>query len=98
MGIYYCACDKDAKEYFESPKDFSIKHPGIFHPTNPFANMFLMMNAHSPDFEIINDSGWYGPYGDHSEEYKNITEEVYAKYLEYYPWAKDEIYDPKDEK
>ncbi len=35
--------------------------------------------------ELINDMGYDGPYGDNAKEYKDITDKVYSKYLEYYP-------------
>ena len=96
MGIYWCAYDENKKTFFEPPKDFSIKSPGIFHPTSPFPNMVVMMNSLGYDFSLACDVGWEGPYGYDVDKYKDITEEVYEKYLSYFPWAKEEIYEPKE--
>ncbi len=84
MGIYWCAIDEYTKEKIEPPLNFCIKSPGIFHPANPFAGMVMMMNSFGYTFELINDADWEGPY--YSNEYKNITDEVYKKYLEYFPY------------
>lgn len=97
MGIYYCAADENTKEMFDSPKNFSIKFPGIFHPTNPFSNMVVMMNSMGYNFEIFNDCGHHGPYAVDAE-YKDITDEVYEKYINFFPWAKHEIYEPIENK
>lgn len=78
MGVYYGAVDHSEKEYFESPPGYSIKFPGICHPTNPFGGMVVMMNALGHDFEIENDGAW-GCY--YAKGYKDITDEVYKKYL-----------------
>ena len=87
MGIYYAAVNRDKKEYFEAPGSFANKSPGIFHPKNPFPNMVVMMNSMGHNFEIENDAAW-GCYYD-IEGVKDITDEVYKKFLEYYPWAKE---------
>lgn len=85
MGIYYAAVYREVNKYFESPREFSIKMPGIFHPQNPFPQMVVMMNSLGNDFKIEND--FYMPcYYDDCED---ITEIVYEKFLQYYPWAKD---------
>ncbi len=91
MGIYWCAIDLHSKKKIEPPLDFSIKSPGFFHPNSPFPGMVMMMNSFGHQFEIINDSDCQGPYYD--DKYENITEEVYKKYLDYFPWAKDELYE-----
>lgn len=93
MGIYYCVIDSQAKKRFEPPRDFSIKEPGIFHPTNPFPNMVMMMNSFGYNFRLCNDTGDEEYYRNDCED---ITDEVYEKYLSYFPWAKDEIYEPKE--
>lgn len=93
MGIYWCAMDHNRKLKFESPLHFGIKTPGIFHPTTPFPGMFVMKNSQYFDFELVNDCSEEIYYAD---GYKDITEEVYKEYLEYFPWAKDEIYEPKE--
>jgi hypothetical protein len=92
MGIYWYAIDFDSNEKITPPKDFSINTPGIFHPTNPFPNMVMMMNSLGSRFELINDCN-ENIYSD--AEYKDITDEVYFRYLQYFPWAKDKIYEPK---
>lgn len=91
MGIYWCAIDEKRKEKIEPPLDFSIKTPGIFHPTSPFPGMVMMMNSFGFNFQLINDAGMEDEY--YSDEYKDITDEVYQKYLSFWPWAKDEIYE-----
>ncbi len=93
MGIYWCAMDHKTKEKFEPPLDFSIKSPGIFHPTSPFPNMIIMMNSFGANFELVNDCCEHIYY---DEKYKDITDQVYQKLLDYFPFAKDEIYEPKD--
>ncbi|MFI0477793.1 MAG: hypothetical protein ACH349_01520 [Candidatus Rhabdochlamydia sp.] len=90
MGIYWCAMDEERKEQFEPPKDFSNKTPGIFHPHSPFPNMVMMMNSFGCRFELVNDCDEDRYY---DVSYKDITEEVYKKYLDYFPWAKWEIYE-----
>ncbi len=92
MGIYWCAIDKYEKEKINPPKDFSIKTPGLFHPKSPFPGMVMMKNAYGFNFQLVNDSDWEGPYYD--DQYKDITEEVYAQYLEKFPEAK-EFYEGK---
>ena len=94
MGIYYQAMERSKKQKFEAPGDFSIKLPGIFHPTNPFSGMVVMMNSFGNHFDIVNDC--LDEYYD--DDYVDITDEVYAKYLNFFPWAKDEIYEPKEDK
>lgn len=96
MDIYWCAYDQSEKIFFEPPKDFCIKSPGIFHPTSPFPNMVVMMNSLGYHFELAFNVGLEGPYGNDADKYKDITEEVYQKYLKYFPWSKDEIYEPKE--
>lgn len=86
MGIYWAAVDNTAKEYFESPEDFSIKSPGIFHPHNPFGCMVVMKNMLGGNFEIENDGQWDCYY---SKGYKDITKEVYQEFLKWFPWAKE---------
>lgn len=95
MGVYYCAVDMGAKEKIESPGDFSIKFPGICHPHNPFSNMVVMMNSRGSDFKIINDAGGMDDLY-YADDLKDVTEEVYQKYLSYFPWAKEEIYEAKE--
>lgn len=94
MGIYYCAICEETKEKFEPPKMFSIKSPGFFHPTSPFPGMFTMMNYLGYNYKIINDMVDDDLYYD--DQYKDITNEVYERYLNWFPWAKDEIYECKD--
>lgn len=96
MGIYYCAYDSSSNEFFQPPENFSIKSPGIFHPTNPFPNMVVMMNSRGYNFDIINDMGYEGPYGD--TKCKDITKNVYEMYLQEYPWAEKEIYSYRENK
>jgi hypothetical protein len=75
-AYYFAACDK-TKERFESPLDFSIKSPGCFHPENPFPGMFVMKLAYGYKFFLTND------YIETDRlSYKDITEDVYAQYLE----------------
>jgi hypothetical protein len=83
MGIYWCAIDEHRKEKIEPPLDFSIKAPGFFHPNSPFPGMVMMMNYFGGNFTLINDADWEGPY--YSDEYKDITQEVYEKYIKYFP-------------
>lgn len=90
MGIYWCVIDDYKKQKFEPPLHFSIKSPGIFHPTSPFPGMVMMMNYFGNNFYLINDAHCEGPY--YQKEYEDITNEVYKKYLEYFPWAEKEIY------
>ncbi len=94
MGIYYCAIDEKSKERINPPKGFSVKSPGIFHPTNPFPNMIVMMNLYGYSFKIINDGDWEGPF--YNSEYKDITDDVYKKYLDLFPWSQHEIYEKED--
>lgn len=82
MGIYWAAVDYDEKEIIHPPGDFCIKIPGIFHPDNPFPGMVIMMNTFGYNFEMINDCDWEGPY--YSEQFKDITDQVYEKYLTYF--------------
>ena len=86
MGIYYAAVDNNEKTYFEPPKGFSNKSPGIFHPRNPFGCMVIMMNSFGSNFEIENDAG-YDCYYD--KDYKDVTDKVYEELLRVYPWAKE---------
>lgn len=93
MGIYYAAVDRYEKTYFQSPKDFSIKSPGIYHWKNPFPQMLVMMNSRGYDFEIHNDmEAFYEEYC----TYKDITDDVYQMLLDEYPEAK-EFYESKDD-
>lgn len=78
MGIYYYAVDKENKEYFSAPNHFSIKSPGIYHPDNPFPHMLVMKNIQGWEFQIFNDCGNEIPT---SNNYKDITDEVYKEYL-----------------
>ena len=93
MGLYWAAVDNTTKEYFEAPKGFSIKCPGIYHPRNPFPNMVVMMNSRGYSFEIENDSYLENCY--YSGDYKNITEQVFEEFLQTYPDFK-EYYAIKD--
>lgn len=93
MGIYWCSVDDHLKQRIEPPRGFSIKSPGIFHPRSPFPGMVMMMNSRGNNFELINDGGWDERY----YEYIDITEIVYQEYLQEFPWAKDEIYEPHEE-
>ncbi len=86
MGIYYAAVDNEAKKYFEAPKQFSNKFPGICHPMNPFGPMVVMMNALGGNYDIENDGHWDCYY---DKGYANITEKVFSDYLEMFPFAKD---------
>ena len=83
MGIYYYAIDHSSKEHFDAPRDFSIKSPGFFHPHNPFPGMVMMMNFYGSRFELENDAANEIPDG-----YKDITEEVYHKYIGMFDCAK----------
>ena len=91
MGIYYYAIDRSINEFFESPADFSIKSPGIFHYNNPFPNMVVMMNSRGGNFEIENDCGMEIPDG-----CKCITEKVYAELLAVFPDSKT-FYEPEED-
>lgn len=77
MGIYYFAVDEKSEEYFYAPKGFAVKAPGYFCPTNPFPGMVMMMNYYNSNFKIVNDMVYELPDG-----FKEITEEVYKKYIE----------------
>jgi len=94
MGIYYCAVDWNEKKRIEPPRDFSIKAPGIFHPTNPFPNMVMMKNYQGYDFELLDDCG--AAY-ETACEFEDITEQVYKEFLDTFPFAKDEIYEQKSD-
>lgn len=90
MGIYYSAVDYNEKKHFNAPGDFSIKFSGICHPRSPFPGMVVMKNARGSNFEICNDmycEDWF--------KFEDISEQVYAEYLELFPWAK-EFYEKED--
>lgn len=95
MGIYWCAIDENSKEKIMVPLEFNNKIPGLFHPSSPFSGMVIMMNSYGHNFMLINDCDWEGPYYDDS--YKDVTMDVYKRYIEYFPWAKDRIYEPKED-
>ena len=86
MGIYWCAVDRDRKEKFEAPCEFSITSPGIFHPDSPFPGMLVMMNSLGYNFELVNDGGWDESF--YSADIKDITEHVYQKYIKYWNLSK----------
>lgn len=86
MGISYAAVDNSRKEYFKPPKGFNNKIPGLYHPNNPFPGMMVMMNSFGYHFDIENDAAWDCYY---DKDYKDITEEVYAKYLEQFLETED---------
>lgn len=79
MGIYYYAVDQGQKKYFSSPDGWSVKSPNIYHPENPFPHMVIMMNSRGNHFDILNDCSNDIPP---SDNFKDITSEVYAEYLE----------------
>ncbi len=85
MSLYYAAIDNNSRVYFESPRDYFIKYPGIFHPKNPFSCMVVMKNSQGCKFKIENDepSSYYRDRG-----YRNVTEQVYVELLGYFPWAR----------
>lgn len=75
MSIYYFAVDYNARKQIWSPKDYSIKMPGIFAPENPFPNIVMMMNVkYFYEFIIVTD------VSTDSEQFENISEEAYKKY------------------
>ena len=84
MGIYYKAVDELRKEFIESPKGFSIKSPGIFHPNNPFPNIVIMANHLGNNFIIVNDSGLYDDLY-YDESLKDMTDYYYKMFCEYFP-------------
>ncbi len=90
MGIYYYAIDDTVKEYIEPPENFSNKFPGVCHPKNIFPQIVVMANCQGRFFYIVNDSAHEIP-----NDYKDMTEYYYQKYLEKFTWAK-EFYE-KDE-
>lgn len=87
MGIYYYAIDTSAKEYFSAPEGYAIKSPGVYHPENPFPGMVIMMNISGCNFEIWNDCSNDIPP---DNDYVNITEEVYERYLKEWPELENE--------
>lgn len=84
MGIYYYAIDHSSKKYMYAPREFSIKSPGFFHPHNPFPGMVMMMNFYGSHFELDNDCSGEIPDG-----YKEVTQEVYERYLKTFEGAKE---------
>lgn len=79
MELYWLAIDLDAKEKI-IPTEGKI--PEIFHPDSPFPGMVMMMNCLGSHFQLINSEDWEGYY--YSEEYKDITNEVYEKYFNFF--------------
>lgn len=76
MSIYYFAIDYNARKQIWSPKDYSIKMPGIFAPENPFPNIVMMMNVkYFHEFIIVTDVST-----DSKHEFEDISEEAYKKY------------------
>jgi hypothetical protein len=86
MGLYWAAVDNHNKKYFEPPKGFSNKIPGLYHASNPFPAMLVMMNSRGHNFEIENDSSWDCYY---SRNYRDITDEVYKELLNIFPLEKE---------
>ncbi len=79
MGIYWCAVDDESKERISPPDSYNDKTPGLYHPSNPFPGMVIMKNSQGYNFELVNDGGWDERF--YSDEYKDITDEVYKEYL-----------------
>ncbi len=77
MSAYWFAIDRKRKLEFEPPKEFAIKDPGFYHPSNPFPGMFLMMLREGFDIELVNDE-WLEV---DTEGFLDITEQVYVRYL-----------------
>ncbi len=87
MGIYWCAVDDNEKKRIFPPDGFAIKTPGLYHPSNPFPGMVIMMNSRGYNFELVNDGGWDERF--YSKEYEDITEKVFKEYLE--NWIEGEV-------
>jgi len=96
MATYYCAIDIQNKLKISPPLQFSIKCPGIFHPTSPFPNMVMMKNAYGYNFTLVNDGGIMDDIY-YMDGLIDITDATYAEYLKQFPWAK-EIYETNQEK
>jgi len=78
MGIYYYAVDSQDRTFFEPPRSFNNKTPGLYTKGNPFPSMVVMMNSRGYNYEIENDGGAF------YEEFcawKDVTEEVYNELL-----------------
>jgi hypothetical protein len=87
MGTYYCAVDIIAKERIYPLSNFTNKLPGLFHPSNPFSNMVVMMNSYGSNFEIVNDGYQEDLYYMHG--LKDVTHDVYNRYLNVFPPEKE---------
>jgi len=85
MGTYYMAVDFELNMKIEPPKNFANKIPALYAPDNPFAGMVIMMNSRGDNFEIINDADSQNVF--YCNEFKDITEEVYAEYQKI--WGKE---------
>lgn len=83
MGIYYFAVDEGAKQKIEPLRKYANKFPGIVHPHNPFSQMVTMKNCMGSHFEIVNDMNY------EEDGLEDITEQVYQRFLEIFPWAKE---------
>lgn len=84
MGIYWLAVDERENLVIYPPNKFSIKTPCLFHYKNPFSVMIIMKNTQGYNFEITNDMKF-----EITDEYKDVTDEVFEEYLSIFPDGKN---------
>lgn len=89
MGTYYAAIDFTTNQKIEPPGKWANKVPCLYHPANPFSGMVVMMNSQGSNFEIIDDCVAQEAF--YSDEFKDITNEVYAEYKKVWGGDLDEM-------
>ena len=86
MGIYYYAVDFEQKKLFSAPDGYGIKDPSVYHPENPFPGMLVMKLINERNFKIIAD---IEIEFEDTDDFEDITREVYEEYREYFPSLKE---------